>query len=370
MTDYLKQLETQFKEAGKRISELPTTVNAADWLNTDPKKPDQLLTDICDVGDKLAIIAPSKLRKSFFLLQLILSLASGRDFLAWHVQDKRRVLLVQLEIQLNHFHRRFKSMASAMGITCADIDDRLHILNARGMGISGAEGITRIGEIAKQFNPEFIGFDPLYKIAEGGENDIEDGKITLSQFDALIKETGAAIGYVHHDTKGNVGDRNIRDRGAGSNILGRDYDACITLTQHEYKTDAIVVETLLRNYPPQESCVISWMKNKTGCSCFELCPDIAPAKKTPKSPIANPKLDTYLPVALDVLKDGPMPIKAFKDLLKAKASLTHKRVDALTSLAVSGSTPTLDTDEKRGKGMHEKMIGTPEQIRLLKAQNG
>jgi len=158
MTDYLKQLETQFKEAGKRISELPTTVNAADWLNTDPKKPDQLLTDICDVGDKLAIIAPSKLRKSFFLLQLILSLASGRDFLAWHVQDKRRVLLVQLEIQLNHFHRRFKSMASAMGITCADIDDRLHILNARGMGISGAEGITRIGEIAKQFNPEFICF--------------------------------------------------------------------------------------------------------------------------------------------------------------------------------------------------------------------
>jgi RecA-family ATPase len=99
--------------------------------------------------------------------------------------------------------------------------------------------------------PEVIFFDPLYKLNEGVENAAEDMRTILAAFDMVAEETGAAIVYVHHDTKGNPGDRDIRDRGAGSNVLGRDYDACMTLTSHAQEDEAIVVDVLLRNYKPQ-----------------------------------------------------------------------------------------------------------------------
>ena len=80
----------------------------------------------------------------------------------------------------------------------------------------------------------------------------------MGAFDELAEQTGAAIIYVHHDTKGSPGDKDIRDRGAGSNVLGRDYDACVTLTAHASDPDATVVEVLLRNYPPQDPFTIVW----------------------------------------------------------------------------------------------------------------
>ena len=80
----------------------------------------------------------------------------------------------------------------------------------------------------------------------------------MSAFDELAEQTGAAIIYVHHDTKGSPGDKDIRDRGAGSNVLGRDYDACVTLTAHASDPDATVVEVLLRNFPPQDPFTIAW----------------------------------------------------------------------------------------------------------------
>ena len=62
-------------------------INAADWLTTEPPAPDQVLEDILDCGDKLVVIASSKLRKSFFFQQLSIALAAGRDFLNWHVPN-------------------------------------------------------------------------------------------------------------------------------------------------------------------------------------------------------------------------------------------------------------------------------------------
>ena len=112
-----------------------------------------------------------------------------------------------------------------------------------GLGITGIDGIKKIEEIVKPYGPEVISLDPLYKIATGAENAAEDLKGILNAFDELSRATGAAIPFVHHDAKGASGDRDIRDRGAGSNVLGRDYDACITLTPHASEPDAVVVES-------------------------------------------------------------------------------------------------------------------------------
>lgn len=358
---------TSLDDFEKQVAEtdLPTPINAATWIDTEPPEPDQILQDTFDRGDKVAIIGSSKLRKSFFLLQLLLSIAADRDFLSFSIQKARRVLHIQFEIQANHFHRRVRRLARTLGITSADLGDRLQVVNARGLGISGPAGIKTITAVAKKYHPDVISFDPLYKVALGAENATEDVKATLNAFDELAEASGASILYVHHDPKGFSGDRDIRDRGAGSNVLGRDYDACITLTPHVTEADAVVVETLLRNYRPQEPFTILWTEDENSDGyCFDLRPEIVPTKKT----FANgrkknePPIDSYLPIALDILKDRPLPMGEFLDRFRTKTGETHARTKSFRNWVLSGPQPILETTERRTRGFHEKLIGTPDQI--------
>jgi hypothetical protein len=331
-------------------------VNAATWLESEPPPPDQILADTFDAGDKVAIIGSSKLRKSFFLLQMDISLAAGRDFLTWRITKPRKVLHCQFEITDHHFHRRVKRMARAMGITATDLGDRLRIINARGLGIKGPEGIERIQTASMEFHPEVISFDPLYKLTTGIENDAQDMKIILDAFDNLAEQTGAAPIYIHHDAKGSPGDRDIRDRGAGSNVLGRDYDACITLTAHSQDPDATVVEILLRNYRPQEPFTITWTEDENGGYRFKERPDIMPDKKTSKTKTQPPPLATYFPTAASILGDDEMEIAPFKASFKGKTGLSDHRIRDFLTWATAGGNPYITTRETRGDRVHKKWL--------------
>lgn len=119
---------------------------------------------------------------------------------------------------------------------------------------------------------DLVVVDPLYKFHDGDEISAKDMKVPLKEFDELIARSGAALLYVHHDAKGTAGDRDIRDRGSGSGALARDYDANFTLTPHRDYEDAVVVETLFRNYPPRDKFSIEWQKGVHHFACSDLPP--------------------------------------------------------------------------------------------------
>jgi hypothetical protein len=244
-------LSTMVDTAPDRDS-LPV-INAADWITTDPPEHDPVLVDVFDRGDKLAIVAPSKMRKSFFLMQGAVCMAAGVEFLHWAVARPFKVLVVQMEIRDHHYHRRLRRMWEALNRP--DIGDRLHILNGRGM--AGLD-FGRVATIAQKLQAEVVCFDPLYKLSSGDENSAQDMKPVLAEFDRLAETTGAAVVYVHHDAKGAASERDTRDRGAGSGVLARDYDACITMTAQRDNPDTAVVASLLRNYPPQDAFCATW----------------------------------------------------------------------------------------------------------------
>jgi hypothetical protein len=244
--------ETAAAETAPDPDSLPV-INAADWITTDPPEHDPVLVDVFDRGDKLAIVAPSKMRKSFFLMQGAVCMAAGVEFLHWAVARPFKVLVVQMEIRDHHYHRRLRRMWEALNRP--DIGDRLHILNGRGM--AGLD-FGRVATIAQKLQSEVICFDPLYKLSSGDENSAQDMKPVLAEFDKLAETTGAAVVYVHHDAKGAASERDTRDRGAGSGVLARDYDACITMTAQRDNPDTAVVACLLRNYPPQDAFCATW----------------------------------------------------------------------------------------------------------------
>lgn len=339
-------------------------IEAAHWLATEPAAPDQIMPEVFDTGDKVLIIGKSKLRKSFYALQMALCLAAGRAFLCWPGGKPRRVLLIQMEVKPGHFHKRVRNMAAVLGITAVELGDRLIIVNGRGRDLSGDEGMEAIIGAARTHRAEVVILDPLYKLARGDENLAADLKPTLAQFDRLAELTGAAVIIIHHDPKGEAGERDVRDRGAGSSVLSRDYDACFAMSAHAAEEGAAVVDLLLRNYPPQLPVSIGW-----GQGCFEVRGDLPAVKKTSRTRSAGPALAEYIPAAEALLKKGALDIADFKARFRDKTGLTLQRVkDFCTEFA--GEDKHFPTIERKGRGLNEKKIGTPEQIAKLQGWGG
>lgn len=330
-------------------------LNASEWVEEEAEQPDQLIENLFDVGDKLAIIASSKVKKTMLTLQLCLCFAVGKSFIGLNIPKPRRVIYIQFEIKKNHCHLRLKRLCRALGVEASDLKDNLWILNARGKGLTGAEGIERIKAAIQNFHPELIVFDPLYKIATGVENTPEDTKTMLACFDMLAEVTGAAIAYVHHDAKGTPGDRNIQDRGAGSNVLGRDYDACLAMSEHAAEPSAVVIEVLLRNYPPIVPFVIKWTNTDDGY-CFDRADDIIPTKKTSRTKSAPPAISTYYPIAKTILENGEIDVKIFKIHFKDKTGLPNTRIDEFMAWAGDPKDRRFLINEQRGRGKHIKTI--------------
>ena len=336
--DYLKSAEDQIS-----ATELPPLINAAEWLLEEPPDPDQIVADVFDKGDKVVLIGSSKSKKTFFLLQMIICIATGRSFLGLHIPKPRRILHIQYEIQGHHFHRRLKRMCRALGVEKSDLGDRLWIVNARGAeGMSGAPGVDKMRRLAGVAAPDLITLDPLYKVLTGDENsNSRDGlKGLLDSFDGLAEHTGAAISYAHHDPKGTPGDRATTDRGAGGGVLGRDYDASVVMTAHATEEDAFVIETSLRNYAPMEPFTVVWaVDESTGGYCFEKRLDILATKKTSRSSAPPPAFDTYLPVALSILQSNEIALSDFLPTFKKKSGLSRQRIRGFLAFATAGGNP-------------------------------
>jgi hypothetical protein len=168
------------------------------------------------------------------------------------VAEPLRVLFLNFELRPHHLHRRLHRMAETLGITADAIGDRLVFRNLRGSKFE----LPRVEDWATEHEAQVVFIDPLYRCHDGDENLAKDVKPVLRSFDVLAERCNALVVYSHHDAKGSPGDRDTRDRGAGSNVLARDYDAAITLTEHQDEPDSLVVKTLLRNYPPQPDFTI------------------------------------------------------------------------------------------------------------------
>ena len=228
-------------------------IDAAEYLEQEPPPIDDIFHGLMDRGDKVFVIGQSKNRKSFFMLQMGLCLASGKPFLNWRSNRRLKVLIIQFELKPANYHRRVRYVASALGIAPDDIRGQLDILNLRGKHFS-FDGL-------QVENYDLIICDPFYNLLDRANVDECSGRDVsrvLGGLDA-IAERGPAIAIVHHTTKGRAGDKQAIDRGSGTGVMARDYDCCFTLTPHrDHPSEWIVLETILRNYRSPDAITIEF----------------------------------------------------------------------------------------------------------------
>lgn len=237
------------------ITNAVTLADAAAYIRDAPPPHDPIFVGLIDRGDKGGIIAKAKTRKTFFALQMAVCAAAGVDFLRWQPVKQLSVLYCNYEVRAHHLWRRIHHLGRALGVAPCDLSSRLQIANLR----ASCASVDDVAALVTRTKSDMVILDPLYKVvSEGDENKAEDLKPYLALFDRLCETTGACLWYVHHDTKGQAGDRDARDRGSGSSVLNRDFDACITLTDHVDGDEMLVVHALPRNYAPVPDVTVRW----------------------------------------------------------------------------------------------------------------
>lgn len=267
-------------DAGREIvlsPGLPPIQSAADELakaETDPP-PAWILEGICERGDKVLLIAPSKTGKTWAALAIAEHLAAGRDFWGFHVKRPHRVLYVNLEVKPEWMRRRFRGSLAVAGIDAAD---ELRFMHARGKGQAVRDAIE--ANPAAFANFDLVILDPFYKLARADEdeNSARDIKGILDDLDKLAG-AGPAVLTVKHDGKGDVGSKRKTDRGTGSYAAAADYDAALILTPHATGKPRVVVSTVARNAVERDDFVIRLEFGPGGCA-FVLDEAAAPEVET------------------------------------------------------------------------------------------
>jgi len=284
---------------------------------------DCIIDGLFERGDKAFLFGGSKTRKTFFAIQAALSIAAGRSFLGLRVPEPRRVGFLNLEIKESHFNRRLRRVGEAIGIGPADIDDRLIVSHGRGKTFRFCD----LPEVDLLFG------DPLYKILAGyeaEENVASDVSAVLGEVDPYANRTGAAVRLIPHFAKGRAGDKPVIDRGSGSGVIARDFDASVTLTPHAEEHDAVVVDCLARNFPSPEPFVIRW-----GCNCFEVADDLLPVVETSRTAAnraqAGPDDDEVLTYAAGLVVHAPMGTTAMQGMLRKEHGIGQKRAAAIVT---------------------------------------
>ena len=234
---------------------LPDIVDAADLAYEELCEPLALIEGLMHHGSKTVVGGSSKAKKTWILLGIAICVAAGVDWLGRKTRQAR-VLYVNLEIQTVFFAKRILRILERLGLRLEK--GSLDLLNLRGYAGDAAFLFPQICEKIRDREYGLIIIDPIYKCL-GNRDENSAGQMTdlLNTIERLAVDSGAAVAFGAHFSKGNQAGKESIDRISGSGVFARDPDTILTMTAHEVP-DAYVIEPTLRNFPPVAPFCVRW----------------------------------------------------------------------------------------------------------------
>ncbi len=163
--------------------------------------------------------------KTWLLLELARSVATGQPFLHRFTTQQGPVLIIDEENGEARLHRRLARITGQSSDDCP-----IHIASMCGVNLSHDRWIDSLHSKVAEIEPSLILFDSLIRVHRGGENSAEDMATLFSVFTALRHDSGCAIVFTHHLRKmGFIRDLGQRIRGS-SDILAY-VDSMVGLTK-------------------------------------------------------------------------------------------------------------------------------------------
>jgi RecA-family ATPase len=211
---------------------LPEILSVSQLVDAAPAPPPQIIDGILHQGCKMILGGTSKSNKSWCLLDLAMSVASGEKW--WGRRcTKAAVLYINFELQVWAIAQRINSIASARP-ECRGIGDTLHLWNLRGHNADLSILRPKLDEQLAKHRFGLIILDPAYKVL-GDRDENANGDIAnlMNKFEKLAQSTGAAVVIAHHFAKGNSTGKEAMDRMSGAGAWTRDPDSILVMTPHE-----------------------------------------------------------------------------------------------------------------------------------------
>jgi hypothetical protein len=235
---------------------LPPIRKASELVAERMSLPPELVEGLLHRGSTMVYGGGSKTNKTFAMMDLAVSVASGSPW--WGLKTSQgRVLYMDFELQQSFFRERLDKIANAKGIPMAALDE-IDVWNLRGHATDLSALTEEIIARIKDTPYSLIVIDPIYKVlGERDENNAGDINSLMNELDKIAVASNAAIVVGHHFSKGNQAGKESMDRISGSGVFGRSPDAIVIITKHEQQ-DVYTVETTLRNHKSLEPFCVEW----------------------------------------------------------------------------------------------------------------
>ena len=156
--------------------------------------------DILDQGGLLLAEGATEIGKSYFLLQLAMSLATGEPFLGrWSVDRPLRVLLLQAEIGKRRFQQRVAKLWP--NFIRGSFSSNLMVMSPYSLKLDDEGNLRKLEAIIVGANVEVVIFDPLRPFHQGDENSSQDMETIFTAFREFQVKHDMAVVYAHHERK-------------------------------------------------------------------------------------------------------------------------------------------------------------------------
>lgn len=171
-------------------------------MNEKPRKTDYVIPGL-QSGQVGALISPGGSGKSMFALQLCCQIAGGRDMLGLgYIKTGKAVYLPAEDSEITIAHRLFAVGELSSPEERQAYDDRLFVapLFAEEPDILNEKWYRIIKEAAE--GARLVILDTLRMFNTGNENDSGEMARVIGRMKRICAETGAAMIYLHHTSKG------------------------------------------------------------------------------------------------------------------------------------------------------------------------
>ena len=199
-----------------------------------------LIENFCRKGEVCLLTAASKMGKSWFYQNALVSIAEGIPFLDMQT-CKGDVLMLDLELSQSDAMDRIWSISLGLGLKnppaglhlwslrrfCYDLDIIIKTLHSRMSDLPQLSAIC---------------VDPIYMLGQSDsfdENSSAQCTILLTELEKICNKADCALFISHHFRKGNMGRESHIDRGSGSGVFARFPDCLVSLSPHQLEQHAI-----------------------------------------------------------------------------------------------------------------------------------
>lgn len=186
-------------------------------------KPPFVIQDFLPTGGVAMISAPPKARKSWAVMQMAYSVATGSQWLGFDVPEAKKVMYVQAELPNWIVAERFKQMYGDVTL------DNIQFFHVAGANLLDEDDMGGLLMAVDDFKPDLVIIDPVANFWQGDENSSSSVNQLFDQI-ARLQALKVSVVMVHHSRKTEQNERLSPQHQRGSNVFFARPDAVMTLS--------------------------------------------------------------------------------------------------------------------------------------------